>query len=330
MLLGIGILVLMILFIGPSKIDNALKMAEYWYVLLAIVLQFAIYVVWTERWSITTSSLNISVRRRILLPILLVGLSINNLTPSARGGGEPIRAYILAKYSNSPTENAFATVITDRGLDTFPFLFLAILTIISTFFFLKLPEWMFIALIVALVLLMVIFGLSLYMSLNREFANKVIKWFLKFIKRIFKKKHRKIEQKLLVAVEGFQNSMRVMITDRKVLIYGIPISFLIWGMEIFRVFIVFSAFHVQPPLSLIAAVFVIATLIGMIPLIPGGLGAVDGVMIILYSSVGIPPSVSAAVTIVERLISFWMTSILGMAILPYFGAEAVEKLSKQF
>jgi glycosyltransferase 2 family protein len=105
--------------------------------------------------------------------------------------------------------------------------------------------------------------------------------------------------------------MRVMITDRKVLIYGIPISFLIWGMEIFRVYIVFSAFHVQAPLSMIAAVFVIATLIGMISLIPGGLGAVDGVMIILYSSVGIPPSVSAAATIVERLISFWMTSNLG-------------------
>jgi glycosyltransferase 2 family protein len=85
MLLGIEILVLMILFIGPSKIEDALKMADFWYVLLAIVLQFAIYAVWTERWSITTSSLNISVRRRILLPILLVGLSINNLTPSAPG-----------------------------------------------------------------------------------------------------------------------------------------------------------------------------------------------------------------------------------------------------
>jgi glycosyltransferase 2 family protein len=111
-----------------------------------------------------------------------------------RGGGEPIRAYILAKYSKSPTENAFATVIADRGLDTFPFLFLAILTIVSAFFFLKLPEWMFIALIVALVLLIVIFGLSLYMSLNREFANKVIKWFLKIIKRIFKKNIAKLRK----------------------------------------------------------------------------------------------------------------------------------------
>jgi glycosyltransferase 2 family protein len=326
--IGLGILLLMILFIGPSKIENAIEKADTWYILLAIILQFAIYGVWTERWSITTSSLGISVRKKDLLPMLLVGLSINNLTPG-RGGGEPVRAYILSKYSKTPTENAFATVIADRGLDIFPFLFLAIITIISAFFFLKLPGWMFITLIVALVLLIVIFVLSLYMSLNRKFANKVIKWFLKIIKRIFKKRHSKIEQKLLDAVEGFQNSMWAMITDRKVLMYGIPISFLIWGMEILRVYIVFFAFHVQAPLSMIAAVFVIATLIGMIPFIPGGLGAVDAIMIILYSSVGIPPSVSAAATIVERLISFWMTSILGLTILPYYGAEAVEKLSSK-
>ena len=328
-LIGIGILVLMILFIGPSNIENAVEMADLWYVLLAIILQFAIYGVWTERWSITIFSLDISIRKRDLLPMLLVGLSINNLTPSGRGGGEPVRAYILSKYSQSPTENAFATVMADRGLDIFPFVFLAIVTIISAFYFLKLPGWLFITLIVALILLIVIFSLSLYMSLNRKFANKVIKWFSKFIKRIFKKKHRKIEQKLLDAVDGFQNSMRAMITNRRVLLYGIPISFLIWGMEILRVYLVFFAFHVHPPLSMIAAVFVIASLIGMIPLIPGGLGAVDATMIVLYSSVGIPPSISAAATIVERLISFWMTSILGLTILPFYGAEAVEKLSNE-
>jgi uncharacterized protein (TIRG00374 family) len=81
--------------------------------------------------------------------------------------------------------------------------------------------------------------------------------------------------------------------------------------------------------EIIGVVFVISTLIGMIPLLPGGLGAVDGMMILLYSYAGIPPSVSAAATIVERLISFWMTTILGVAVLPYFGADAVEKLSKK-
>jgi len=329
MLAGIGVLALMVLLIGPEKIESAIKLANPWYLILAVLIQLLIYGLWTERWAVTTSSLNISVKRRHLLPMLMVGLALNNLTPSGRGGGEPVRAYILAKYSNSPTENAFATVIADRGLDTFPFIALAVFTIIAAVLYINLPQWMVIALIICLILLVVLFALALYISLNREFGDRVIRWVLRILKRISEKTHRKFEQRAINAVEGFQNSMKVMVTDRKVLLYGIPLSFLIWGLEILRVYVVFVALNVHAPVGIIAAVFVISTLIGMIPLLPGGLGAVDGMMILLYSYAGIPPSVSAASTIVERLISFWMTSILGVAFLPYFGADAVEKLTKK-
>jgi uncharacterized protein (TIRG00374 family) len=329
MLAGIGVLVLMVLIIGPGQIESAIKLANPWYLILAVLIQLAIYGLWTERWAVTTSAVGISVKRRRLFPMLMVGLAINNLTPSGRGGGEPVRAYILGKYSSSPTENAFATVIADRGLDTFPFIALVVFTIIAAVLYLNLPQWMIITLVICMVVLIAIFILALYMSLNREFGDRVIRWGLRILKRISEKTHRKFEQRALNAVEGFQNSMKIMVTDRKVLLYGIPLSFLIWGLEILRVYIVFAALNVQAPVGIIAAVFVISTLIGMIPLLPGGLGAVDGMMIVLYSYAGIAPSVSAASTIVERLISFWMTSIIGMAFIPYFGADAMEKLSQK-
>jgi conserved hypothetical protein len=255
--------------------------------------------------------------------------AINNLTPSGRGGGEPVRAYILGKYSNSPTETAFATVIADRGLDTFPFIALAAITIITAVLYINLPQWMVITLIICLIVLIILFCLALYMSLNREFGDRTIRWFLRILKRISSKMHSRVEERAINAVEGFQDSMKIMVSDRKVVLYGIPLSFLIWALEILRVYVVFIALNVNAPLEIITAVFVISTLIGMIPLLPGGLGAVDGMMILLYSYAGIPPSVSAAATLVERLISFWMTSILGVAVLPYFGSDAVEKLSKK-
>ncbi|HOI39716.1 MAG TPA: UPF0104 family protein [Methanobacterium sp.] len=329
MLAGIGVLAIMVFLIGPEKIESAIKQANPWYLALALVIQLVIYGLWTERWAITISSLDISIKRRQLLPMLLVGLAINNLTPSGRGGGEPVRAYILSKYSQSPTENAFATVIADRGLDTFPFIALAVITIIMAVLYIKLPQWMIITLIICLIFLIIIFLLALYMSLNREFGDRTIRWVLRIIKRISSKIHDRIEEKAINAVEGFQDSMKIMITDRRVLLYGIPLSFLIWGLEIFRVYVIFLALNINAPVEIIGVVFVISTLIGMIPLLPGGLGAVDGMMILLYSYAGIPPSVSAAATIVERLISFWMTTILGVAVLPYFGADAVEKLSKK-
>ena len=78
---------------------------------------------------------------------------------------------------------------------------------------------------------------------------------------------------------------------------------------------------------IIGEVFIIASLVGMIPLLPGGLGAVDGIMIIFYSAAGITASISAAATVIERLISFWMATIIGMCILPYYGTSVLDKIS---
>ena len=329
-LVGIGILALMVFFIGVGGIEIALKHADPWYLALAVAIQFFIYGLWTQRWSITIRSLRINIKKRHIFPMLMVGLAVNNITPSARGGGEPVRAYMLSKYTKEPMEKAFATVIADRGLDTFPFVVLAIITLIFSVVYLKLAEWVVLGLIISLVALVAVFFLILYMSINQRAGEKITLWLVKVVKRISRRKHFEIERRALNAMRGFQNSMKVMIRDRRVLMFGLPLSFFIWFMEIIRVYIVFSSFGTQVPLAVIGAVFVIATLIGMIPLLPGGIGAVDGVMIILYSAAGVPPSISAAATIVERLISFWMTSFIGIGMLPYVGSGVMEKFSDKF
>ena len=111
-----------------------------------------------------------------------------------------------------------------------------------------------------------------------------------------------------------------------ILYYGLPLSFFIWAVEITRVFVVFLAFGANVDPILIGEVFIVASLIGMIPLLPGGIGAVDGVMILFYSSAGIPPSISAAATVIERLISFWMPTMIGFAILPHYGSSVLDKI----
>lgn len=327
---GIGILAVMVIIIGPGQIEQALKLANPYYLALAVLIQFAIYGLWTQRWSITIHSLKIKIKKRHIFPMLMVGLAVNNITPSGRGGGEPVRAYMLGKYSKAPMENAFATVIADRGLDTFPFVLLAILTIIFSVMYFQLPEWVVYGLIISLVVLITVFMVALYMSINRPAGERITLWLVRVLKRFSSKKHNEIERKALSAMEGFQNSMKIMIKDKRVLVYGLPLSFLIWFMEIIRVYVVFSSFDVSISLGIIAAVFVIATLLGMIPLLPGGVGAVDGIMIILYSAAGVPPSISAAATIVERLISFWMTSFIGISMLPYVGSGVMEKFSDKF
>lgn len=324
---GLIIMAIMLWFIGIDNVLLALKIANPWFILLAILLQCFTYYLYTLRWEIINKIADINLGIKKLLPMVLVSLAVNNITPSGRGGGEPVRAYILSKEANEPFEETFATVIADRALDTFPFIILAVITIIAIIFNFSLSWTIIIALIICVAVICVAVSLLIYMSINEAFGNKVTNWIVKLINRFYKKDPKGLEKKVVQAIAGFQSTMQTMIRDKHILYYALPLSFIIWIAEILRVYLVFLAFGASVSPVIIGEVFIIASLIGMIPLLPGGLGAVDGVMILFYSTAGISASISAAATVIERLISFWMTTLLGFLVLPFYGASVLDKIS---
>ena len=326
LLFGVFVVGIMILIVGPEEIINAVKNADPFYIGLAVFSQFVTLILLTLRWALVINSLSIRVPKRKLFPMLLVGMMINNITPSGRGGGEPVRAYMLSRSSDCSVESAFATVIVDRALDTFPMLFLALITIISMVFFFELNMAVIIALVSTVVVISLIFFVFMYMCINESAGEKIVSWALKIIRKFYTKEQGTLEVKAYEALANFQKSFKLMIRDKKVAIYGILVSCISWALEIVRVYFVFCAFGVNASIIVIAEVFIISCLLGIIPLLPGGLGAVDGSMVLLYSAAGITSSISAAVTVVERLISFWMVSALGAICLPLFGKQVFEHI----
>ena len=325
--LSIVILAVMLYLVGIDQVIEALKLAKLEFIGIAIALQIFTYYLYTLRWKILNNLADMDVGIKKLLPMVLVGLAVNNITPSGRGGGEPVRAYILAKEKNYPMQETFATVVADRALDTFPFVLLAVLTIIGMALYLDFDLWLLILMILAVTAIVIILILLIYMSINPNFGKRVDGWIIGLVRRFYKKNSEELEDKIHNVISGFQDTMKLVIYNKKVMYYALPLSFIIWIFEILRVYFVFLAFgaHVNP--VVIGEVFILACLAGMIPLLPGGLGAVDGIMIIFYSAAGITASISAAATVIERLISFWMATILGLVILPYYGSSVLDKIS---
>lgn len=325
--LSIVILAVMLYLVGIDQVIEALKLAKLEFIGIAIALQIFTYYLYTLRWKILNNLADMDVGIKKLLPMVLVGLAVNNITPSGRGGGEPVRAYILAKEKNYPMQETFATVVADRALDTFPFVLLAVLTIIGMAMYFDFDLWLLILMILAVTAIVIILILLIYMSINPNFGKRVDGWIIGLVRRFYKKNSEELEDKIHNVISGFQDTMKLVIYNKRVMYYALPLSFIIWIFEILRVYFVFLAFgaHVNP--VVIGEVFILACLAGMIPLLPGGLGAVDGIMIIFYSAAGITASISAAATVIERLISFWMATILGLVILPYYGSSVLDKIS---
>lgn len=315
----------MLYFIGIDEVIEALKLSNLWLVLLAIAIQIFTYFLYTWRWNIINKTANMNLGIKKSLPMVLVSLAVNNITPSGRGGGEPVRAYLLAKEGHFKFEDAFATVIADRALDTFPFVLLAILTIIGIIFTFSLDIKLIAFLVIMVTLITVGVILLLYVCINEAFGVKLTSWIIKIVSRFYKKFNESNEKRIIEAVKTFQARMNALLRDKSILYYALPLSFVIWIFEILRVYVVFLAFGAKVSPIIIGEVFILASFVGMVPLLPGGLGAVDGIMILFYANAGITASLSAAATVVERLISFWMTAFIGLIFLTMFGTSVLDK-----
>lgn len=325
--ISVMILLVMLYFVGINQVIDALKIANLGIIALAIAVQVFTYFLYSLRWQILNRIADMDVSIRELLPMVLVGLAVNNITPSGRGGGEPVRAYILSSRKNYPMEETFATVVADRALDTFPFIVLAAVTVAAMALFFNFELWLLIIMVLAVIAIVAVLVVLIYMCINPGFGKRVDGWIIGLVRRFYKKNSEELEEKIHGVIFGFQDTMKLLISNRKGLYYTIPLSFLIWFFEIFRVYLVFLAFGAHVDLVVIGEVFIVACLVGMIPLLPGGLGAIDGIMILFYSAAGIPSSISAAATVIERLISFWMATIIGLVILPHYGSSVLDKIS---
>ena len=322
---GLAIMIAMLYFIGIDEVIRALELSNLWFVLLAIVLQIFTYFLYTWRWSIINKTADMNLGIRKLIPMVLVSLAVNNITPSGRGGGEPVRAYLLAKEGHYKFEDTFATVIADRALDTFPFVILAILTIIGIIISFSLDITLIAFLVICVGAITAAVILLLYVCINEAFGVKLTSWIIRIVRKFYKNFNEDTEKRIVDAVIAFQARMNALLREKDILYYALPLSFIIWIFEILRVYVVFLAFGANVSPVLIGEVFILASFVGMIPLLPGGLGAVDGIMILFYASAGITASISAAATVVERLISFWMTTFIGLIFLMRYGTSILDR-----
>ena len=67
------------------------------------------------------------------------------------------------------------------------------------------------------------------------------------------------------------------------------------------------------PLVFLAIGYVIAYSVGTLAPTPGGLGAIEGLMVALYVGFGVPSATALAVVLTYRVINFWLPIPPGLA-----------------
>lgn len=82
-------------------------------------------------------------------------------------------------------------------------------------------------------------------------------------------------------------------------------------------FVFLSAGH-GVSLPVLIAGYGVPQLLGKLTVIFGGIGVVETTMVELYRTLGVPTPIAVVVVLVYRLISFWLPTLAGIALVPYF------------
>jgi len=309
---------------------------NYMYLLLAGAMQCCSLLMLFMRWERIVSYSKIKIRKQKLFLSTLAGIAFSNLTPSARLGGEPLRAYFLRKYGRAAknrklhTSNSLATVITEKLFDAATFSILSFLVLILALVYWNLPLWVVLILFLSFIACSSVIIFIVYISLNKTAGFRVSLWcidkFAWLIRRV--RPISVVKKKLRRNVERYHKCVVSILKTKEMWINGLVFSFGIWFFDILRTYFVFKALGIEVSFVLIASVLVISAIAGALPFFPGGLAVIESTMIIIYTASAIPLVVAGMVTLLDRLLSFWALTFAGVGSAYYLGFAKVPKVKK--
>jgi len=321
-LLGLIIILVIILHVGISEVVSVLLSTDPYIFLVGVLLYFLGCFILTLRWKVILSISNYKVSPKNLFLLIMMGQFINNITPSMKGGSEPFRAYYLSKLESIPKSISFSSVIVERVLDTVAFLTLSLLVIL---YFMVEGIPLVEELVLVWLLIGILMALSIYIIMHRTLPYRVASKLIGLISSISSKSIP--EREIYRSIEDLQQNILFLHNNRKRMVLPFILTFLWWFLDILKNYILFLSIGYRVSPIALSSTYLVSLLVGILPTLPGSLGVSDAVSITLYSYFGIPHSISTTGTLLDRVVSYIIPTILGFV--AYYLIKRIKSKVKQ-
>jgi glycosyltransferase 2 family protein len=259
----------------------------------------------------------------------LIGSMVNNLTPASVAGGEPVKAYILSKIDRIKMEKAFATVFVDLFITVLPVLILnifAVLLVLKYRFDLRIAWALILVGLFLIALIVASFSILLHRQPSLRLLNRLIRAFGRLPP--LKKHAARLESRVDELFAGFHHSIRDTMTDTWTLSVSTIVSTVVWVLGILRIYLVFRALNVPVDVNALVIVYTVMLTVSILPLLPGALGMWELVGTGLFVFFGVPAPAAAAVILLDRLLSYWLTILIGFLASLHVGLNVMRLLDR--
>ena len=274
-------------------IVDALAAANPLDVLLAIILYAVSVPLAAFRWQAVLRGLHVQAPLGRLMLTNLAAICVNNLTPSARLGGEACRVLVVVRRRMTSTTTAVLSIVYER-----------------------LSEIPAVASLVIVALVMAGRGLPRATPVGVTAAVVLVAVLAAVALRVAPMIRKRLQEVATARVAPA--------------VFGVAaaVSVAVWGLDVMRLRAAASA--VGAPLTVAQAITLSAITVaaGLVPSI-GGLGVIEGSLVGGLVAFGVRPADAAAITAIERAISYGLASVAGAGALSALGGRALWRAARK-
>lgn len=309
---SIGIVLLglvFFVFVDIGEVIQTLVTVNLPIYLLAVACIGCSILFWSYRWKTLINVRGYGLKVKNVIGALTVGFALNNITPFAKLGGEPVRAYILEKKNGVNYTDGLASVLVDGSV----YLITTQIFVIISLLFLPLvmspPTWLAIGIITfeGIMILFLFSFLGIYFD-----RNYILRFIDFFAKRIdFLKKR---EDKIIKKYREFQIGFQECLQNKSAMGIALSSAFLGKVLNLVAYYFIFISLGYQIPLLHIFVIMGLLQIALTLPITPGSLGIYEGVFISGFVLLNVPVPIAASGVLLQRLIWFWGITAVGGAL----------------
>lgn len=283
-----------------GELGTALKSANYWWILVALLLSTIIFIPRAYRWQFILNPIK-HTRFGNAFGATTIGFMANSVLPARLG--EIVRAFVIG-YSEGISKSAsFATIVVERVFDMFILLFFFFGLLIAFPF----PEVLKKAATWALVVTFIALGFLVFLKKYPNYALKLLNFLPK-----------KIEIPLKSFLASFVAGLEIL-KDWKTILWIFVQSIFIWSLVAVVYYILFYAFNLELSIGAAFIIMIISCFGVMIPSSPGFIGTYHYFAVLGLSAFGVSKDIALSAAIVGHIVGFLPVVLIGLVCLQKLG-----------
>lgn len=292
---AVALIAALFIFTDTRKVAETISKLSVIHVLIILLLVTFLIFLRAYRWKLLLSASGIHLSTREILAPYSAGLAASVMTPGKVG--DVFRCFLIDR-NRIKLASSLGSVMTERLQD---FVLLLLLSGYGIFSLKKLDVLPIIATALLISVLVMIFA-------SRNFARLIFRLAFPVISRITNGAH---HEKHKDSARTFYYTVRKSATRPEFYLSALLTAF-IWVLEFFRISLISRFLGMQIPFFSVVSVYPAAIVVGVVTMIPGGLGTTDLSVFALLSLLGYPAYFLSALIVVDRFVSYWYVILLGL------------------